>query len=267
MAIEFIKMHGLGNDFVFIDQGSLKTDLSNELITKICDRRIGLGCDQLILYRRLADKSYLMEIYNTDGSRAGMCGNASRCLALYAYEKYQEDALEIMAGSRLISAVVDSENVIAVNMGQALFARSWMPQINEFTSIISDYGLSAKEMVFVDVGNKHIVIFYDSLSGQEKNLLGQVFQKHVLLNEGVNVNFAKIDQGIIYLEVFERGVGFTLACGSGACATFAAARKLQFALNNAIIRFKIGDLHMSYSRQNIIMSGPAIKVATGHYYG
>jgi diaminopimelate epimerase len=267
MAIEYTKMHGLGNDFVFIDQDILCRNLSNDFVVKICDRRIGLGCDQLILYRKLADRSYLMEIYNTDGSKADMCGNASRCLALYAYKKYQEDQIEIMTGSRIISATVNSSNTIGVNMGQALFTRSWMPQINELANIAADYGLNLKEMIFVDVGNRHIVIFYQSLSQQEKVLLGQVFQRHILLSEGINVNFAKIDCGIIYLEVFERGVGFTLACGSGACATFAAAEKLQFALNSATIRFKIGDLHMSYSGQNIIMSGPAIKVASGYYYG
>jgi diaminopimelate epimerase len=105
------------------------------------------------------------------------------------------------------------------------------------------------------------------LNSQEKALLGQALQNHESFPDSVNVNFARIDQSGVHLKVFERGTGFTLACGSGACATFAAARRLKFIRENAIIKFEIGDLAMSYSNENIIMSGPAHKVATGYYYG
>lgn len=267
MTLEFTKMHGLGNDFVFIDQNSLTKAEDVNFITKIANRRIGIGCDQLIIYQKLSDNKYCVKIYNPDGSEAGMCGNAMRCIGLLSFEKTGEKLIEVKVKSRTIIVELKSANQIEVNMGSASFSNNWMPPINTISQVLSDYRLNLKEILLVDVGNPHIVIFYSNLNSQEKALLGEMLQKHDAFPDGVNVNFARVEGSNIYLKVFERGTGFTLACGSGACASFAAARKLKFIEENAIIKFEIGDLLMSYSDENMIMSGPAHKVATGYYYG
>jgi diaminopimelate epimerase len=266
--LRFIKMHGLGNDFVFIDTDDFKGDVSKNFITKISDRKIGIGCDQLIFYGKLSDDLYSMKIYNPDGSQAGMCGNATRCLGLIAFEKCGTKNLKIKVNNRIVSVNIESSDLIKVNMGKPDFEKSWMPKISQISEIIRDYQLNLKEIVCVDMGNPHIVIFYSSLGRMDKSLLGQRFQIHPAFPDGVNVNFARIDDDqVIHLTVFERGTSLTLACGSGACATFAAANKLKFIQSNATIKFEIGNLDMSYLDEDIIMSGPATKVATGFYYG
>jgi diaminopimelate epimerase len=265
MSIKFIKMHGLGNDFIFIDKNDLLNEIGLEFVIKISDRRAGIGCDQLIVYSRISPKLYSMEIYNNDGTSAGMCGNALRCLGLYAFQEYRENELEIIVKERKVTVEVFSEESIRINIGKAKFEELWMPKLGHLSNMVSDYQLNLKEIICVDMGNPHIVIFYDNLSLQEQLLIGQNLQNHSDFIDGVNVNFAKIEKKVISLKVFERGAGFTLACGSGACATFAAANKLKFVEENAIVRFKTGDLHMSYLNENIMMSGPARKIAIGYY--
>ena len=260
-------MHGLGNDFIFIDQDKLASPEDKDFITKITDRRIGVGCDQLIIYKKLSGTSYRVTIYNPDGSEAGICGNAMRCIGLYAFKKSGAKLIEVLLKNRTVGVEFKSENEINVNMGQAFFDKPWMPKINTIAEILSDYRLNLKEILLVDVGNPHIVIFYSNLNSQEKALLGQALQNHESFSDSVNVNFARLEHENVHLKVFERGTGFTLACGSGACATFAAARRLKFIRESAIVKFETGDLAMSYSNENIIMSGPARKVATGYYYG
>ena len=195
-----------------------------------------------------------------------MCGNAMRCLGLYAFEEHAEKIITATVNSRSIYIETISAKKIKVNMNKASFKEKWMPNIAEISEVISDYQLNLKDIVCVDMGNPHIVIFYNNLSHPDMELLGRVMQYKSLFPDGVNVNFAKIENNYINLRVYERGAGFTLACGSGACATFAAAVELKFVKENAIIRFEFGDLNMSYSGQDIIMCGPAHKVATGKYY-
>lgn len=263
MSIEFIKMHGLGNDFVFINKADLAHRPLN--IKKITDRKIGIGCDQLILYHRHNPGYYEIEIYNPDNSKAGMCGNAMRCIGLLAHEQYNETNIEVKVAERNILVQKNSSENIQVNMGKAEFNKSWMPRIADLSKIFADYPLNLKEIICVDMGNPHIVIFYRNLGTQEKSLLGQYLQNCQFFPDSVNVNFARIEGDKIHLRVFERGVGFTLACGSGACATFAAARHLKFVENQAQINFELGSLFMSYENENIILSGPANKIATGVY--
>lgn len=267
MSIEFLKMHGLGNDFIFINQSNLDKKPNNELITKIIDRKLGIGCDQLIIFKKIDSCHYTIEIYNPDGTKAGMCGNAMRCLGLHAFEETGQRLIYATVNERKIQIETISAKNIKVNMGKANFQAQWMPNIVKISEAIMDYQLNLKEIICVDIGNPHIVIFYETLSTPDKELLGRIMQYKNLFPDGVNVNFAKIQDEYIKLKVFERGAGFTLACGSGACATFAAAHKLKFITNNATIKFEFGNLKMSYLNEDIIMAGSAQKVATGRYYG
>ena len=267
MNIEFTKLHGLGNDFIFINRVMLQTNEVKDFITKIMNRRIGIGCDQLIIYQIIDDQTYSVKIYNPDGSEAGMCGNAMRCLGLYAFEKNEQKLIKVIVKNKTIIVEFKSANEIQVDMGIASFDKPWMQPLNAISQTLADYRLNLKEILLVDVGNPHIIIFYNNLNSEEKSLLGKTLQNHSAFPDGINVNFARVDHDAIYLKVFERGTGFTLACGSGACASFAAARKLKFIGESATIKFEIGDLSMYHSNEHIIMSGPAHKVATGYYYG
>lgn len=263
MNIEFVKMHGLGNDFVVIKmtEDLAKTNLS-EFAKTISNRRTGIGCDQVIIYSQSDVKSqYLMAIYNQDGSMAEACGNGTRCLV----HLIGEPEVKIKVLDRILDAKLLENGLVEVNMGSVSFDKPWMPEESSLWEIASIYKLEPKEMVCVDIGNPHLVIFNSVLSEEDKGLLGKMLEHNKLFPEGVNVNFAKIDGDVIELRVWERGDGFTLACGSGACATFAAAKKLGFARDKASVRFKLGILEMSSSGDEILMTGPAKLVARGVY--
>jgi diaminopimelate epimerase len=172
----------------------------------------------------------------------------------------------MIVGDRLVNISYDeAKDLATVNLGTIGFQEGWMPKEHDLWNVAKEYDLSPKEILCVDVGNPHLVIFAQ-LTPEEKNLIGHSLQGHQLFPEGVNVNFAHIMDGVIYLEVFERGAGMTLACGSGACATFAAAEKMGFASDSGIIRFKLGDLSMQKMKNDILMTGPASYVFAGEYY-
>lgn len=263
--INFIKMHGLGNDFIIINHQDLPINCNlQKLATQISDRQIGIGCDQFIIYNKKANY-YQMTIYNQDGSSAKACGNVSRCLMKLAYNNFNQKNITINVAGREFNCCALNEIDFSVNMGKVSFHESWMPIQEKFLPIAERYVIELKEMICADIGNPHLVIF-STLSAQDKGLIGKKLQGSELFPEGINVNFASIVDDTIYLEVWERGTGFTLACGSGACATFAAAVKLGFVSNNAEVCFKLGKLKMSKQHDDIIMSGPAVLVAKGEFY-
>lgn len=264
MLIEFVKMHGLGNDFVIVRRSAELADLDEKsLAIAISDRRIGIGCDQFIIYEKDDSKPgyYNMSIYNQDGSSAEACGNGTRCLV----KLIGQDTITIKVLDRILNASLLQDGNVTVNMGKVSFHEKWMPTDEIIWEIASQYKLEPKEMVCADIGNPHLVIFNSTLSDKDRMLLGQMLEHHEAFSNGVNVNFAKIGSNGIHLEVWERGDGFTLACGSGACATFAAAKRLGFASDESLVHFKLGSLSMKMNKESILMTGPARMVARGHY--
>lgn len=262
-TIKFAKMHGLGNDFVIIDQQEISSisDIAN-FATNIADRRLGIGCDQLIIYKKLATRHYQMYIYNQDGSYAKACGNGTRCLSALI----DEPNLVIQVEDRLLQCRKTNDNNIEVNMGQANFTPSWIPEKIALWGMLKQYHIEPKEVECVEIGNPHIIIFNQSLTQQDKAIIGKNFEYHKLFSGGVNVNFATIENNEIKLQVWERGDGFTLACGSGACATFAAALKHGYVNKLSSVKFEHGSLDMSITDDNdIIMSGPTKLVAVGEF--
>lgn len=260
--IEFVKMHGLGNDFVLISQSQLASDLDMSTFARdIANRRTGIGCDQLILYTKHDHDIYEMSIYNQDGSGAGACGNGTRCLA----KLINHDQITIKVRGRKLVASLCSNGNVAVNMGSVSFNTTWVPNESALWELATFYKLDPREVVCVDVGNPHLVIFKPDLTDADRALIGQALEYHPLFPEGVNVNFAKIEHGKIELKVWERGDGFTLACGSGACASYAAAHKLSFVENKGIVQFELGELNMSMQDNEITMTGSAVFVAQGIY--
>jgi diaminopimelate epimerase len=260
MQIEFVKMHGLGNDFVIVQKSTELASLDlNKLVKKISDRRLGLGSDQFILYEGSACE-YSMFIFNQDGSRAGACGNATRCLAKLANE------ITINVSGRKLRCIMNDDGDVSVNMGKASFSEAWMPKESKLWEIAALYKLEPREILCVEVGNPHLVILKADLSHEDQELIGKNLEHHTLFPDGVNVNFASVKNQEIRLKVWERGAGFTLACGTGACASFAAAKKLGFIDDEALVKFALGNLKMLMDGGDIVMTGKAELVARGSYY-
>lgn len=265
-------MHGLGNDFVIVERTSDFAQVNEqELAIAISNRRTGIGCDQIIIYEENTNfdttnfeisKIYNMSIYNRDGSSAEACGNGTRCLA----KLIGQENVQIKVLNRILQAKILSDGNVSVNMGEVSFNKTWMPNEEILWTLASHYKLEPKEIICVDIGNPHLIIFNSDLAGQDRSLLGSMLERHEAFPFGVNVNFAKIIGQDIDLQVWERGDGFTLACGSGACATFASAKKLGFVGDEANVSFELGKLNMKMeSNGSVLMNGPATIIACGSY--
>lgn len=263
-VIPFVKMHGLGNDFVIIKKRYIPRYLNiKDLVISISNRRTGIGCDQLILYAQKYNKIDMV-IYNQDGSKAKACGNASRCITRLMFNKYGLKNTYFDIEGRSVFGQYINETRVEVDMGTPSFDVDWMPNSADLVSLAEKYMIEPKEMICVDVANPHVVIF-SKLSKKEIDTIGNNFQKSDLFQDGVNVNFAVIQGCKIYLQVWERGASFTHACGSGAVATFAAANKLGLIHDTVEIVFKFGSLNLKKEKNIIKMSGPSTYVFSGDY--
>lgn len=261
MIIEFTKMHGLGNDFVLIESSQI-SDIKDmrHFAVAVSNRRTGVGCDQLIIYSKLQDNNCEMAIYNQDGSSTEACGNGTRCLVKLLGQK----DIVISVGQRKLNANLHDDGDVTVNMGKVDFDTEWMSSNSAIWEMAESYKIDPREIMCVSVGNPHIVIFKSDLTEIDKALIGKALEYHDLFPSGVNVNFAKIVNGNIKLVVWERGSGFTLACGSGACASHAAARKLGFIGDSCSVEFALGALEVSLKGDDAICKGPASLVAQGY---
>lgn len=262
--IPFVKMHGLGNDFVIIAEEMLPLALNMKVFAqRVSDRRLGIGCDQFITYKE-SNEFVKMSIFNHDGSKAKACGNASRCLSRLIFEKSKKRNITLDIDGRKVLCEYISEDQIKVDLGLSSFEESWMPQEASLWDLAIRHLIEPKEMICVDVANPHLVIF-SKLSDQDREIIGKNFQNIDLFKEGINISFAEVKDDKIYLKVWERGTGFTYACGSGAIATFAAANKLGFVSDKAEVLFELGNLKMQKTGENISMYGPASFVFEGEY--
>ncbi len=265
--IPFTKMHGLGNDFVVISEDNLPKNVDiKSFVELVANRQRAIGCDQFITYKYNGNHNVKMNIYNGNGSKALACGNASRCLSRLMFDLYKLQKTSLHVESRIVRCEYFNKNKIKVDMGPVNFKKDWMPKSNELWNLAERHLIDAKEMLCVDVANPHLVIF-SKLSDQDHKIIGENFQNTDLFKDGINVNFASIIDDKIYLKVWERGVGFTYACGSGAIATFAAANKLGFADGEAEIIFALGSLKMQKTDAgNINMYGPATYAFSGEFF-
>ncbi len=252
MDFDFIKMHGLGNDFVIVNNiGSRALDLSEKSIISICNRNTGVGCDQFIIVESAqdCDADCEMIIYNSDGSKAGACGNATRCVAKLLKTNI------IKVGDRRLKTTLHQNGEVSVSMGS--YTR---PQLMEVLGY-SGY--------FIDIGNPHFVCFTkDADIDTDIKVIGPKIEKHSIFLEGVNVSCASIvGSGSINLKVWERGMGETLACGSAACAAAIAAYHFKGLDACMDVHLKGGTLNISVTDRDVQMRGPACEVFTGRWEG
>lgn len=257
----FTKMQGLGNDYLYV-YGNVPNNIK-DISTALSDRHFGAGADGMIFIAPSAVADFSMRIFNADGSEAKMCGNGIRCVGKYVYDKGYTDKtrlkIETLSGIRNLKLNVLGGRVktVTVDMGQAEAG-------NAKTALVDGERVTYTP---VNVGNPHAVIFVNDIESAPVNALGQAFQNHKNFPDGVNVEFAQIiDENNIRMRVYERGSGVTMACGTGACATVAAAVKQGLVKANSPVSVTLdgGNLEITVSDQNTVtMTGPAKTVYEG----
>lgn len=261
MPIPFIKMHGLGNDFVILDGRVNRFTPVPDVIRAVADRHRGVGCDQFILIEKAHNQNadLFMAIYNSDGSRAGACGNATRCVARIEMAATGKPETVIETDAGLLRAVKERD-VIAVDMGPAHLDWKDIPMAFEVNTLAIDTGKTGLPLaVGVNMGNPHAVFFMNYVDGIDLAGIGPQIENHPLFPERTNVDFAEIiDRHTIRLRVWERGAGITQACGSGACATLVAAVRRGLTERSANVILDGGQLAITWLENgHVLMRGAA----------
>jgi diaminopimelate epimerase len=269
MKLPFIKMQGLGNDFVVINcLESNCPDLATSA-RKICDRRFGIGCDQLLIILPSERADFKMQIFNNDGGEVEMCGNGIRCVAKYLVHhgatSKNELAIETLAGIIRPKIIGD---LVEVNMGEPTLDAVAIPIEMEGKVIDKPLEVEGKEysITCVSMGNPHCVIFVEDVSQAPVLTLGPILEKHPLFPKRTNVEFVQVlSPAFLKMRVWERGAGETLACGTGACAALVAAVLTGHATREATLQLKGGNLQVRWSEMDnhVYMTGPGEEVYTG----
>ena len=260
--MRFTKMQGLGNDYVYINCFEEKVEAPVCLAKELSDRHFGIGADGLILICPSDQADCRMEMYNSDGTRGAMCGNGIRCVAKYAYEaglvKQADMMIETDSGLHRVSCRVEKGKVLQVEVDMGI------PAVGGQESFFWE-GI---EFLFtpVDMGNPHTVFFFDKAEFPEISAFGPAVEKSPRFPGGVNVETVRAeDARNLSLQVWERGTGVTLACGTGACAAFSAAKLLGLVGDTGFVKLPGGTLEIVWPGpgESLTMTGPAVEVFRG----
>jgi diaminopimelate epimerase len=272
-TIHFTKMHGLGNDFVVIDNIAQKLALSAAQIRFMADRHLGIGCDQLLLVEKpeaSSNADFKYRIFNADGSEVAQCGNGARCFARFVRDKGLSSKQDILVDtqSRQLWLKFDEDGGITVNMGVPHHAPAEIPLQADTESPAYSVMVNGVEYSFgaVSMGNPHAVIAVDDLNQAPVNEVGKVLESHALFPERANIGFMQIiNPQQIKLRVFERGAGETSACGSGACAAVVVGIEQKRLDRNVSVGLPGGNLTIQWQGrgQPVFMTGPAVSVFDG----
>lgn len=283
-TIHFTKMHGAGNDYIYVN--TLLYNIPDPSAASIVWSKphTGIGSDGLVLIGKPKDEEkadYSMRIFNADGSEAMMCGNASRCIAKYLYEKgiigKTKIRLETLSGVKVLSLHLKAGKVesVTVDMSEPAFDvkeqyTGHTPEELNSIKALADHILRTEEgefkSLFVSMGNPHYVIFVDDVENMDITTLGKILEREKAFPQRCNIEFAQlVGQGKLRTRVWERGSGITMACGTGACATAVAAAKLGVSGRHSIIAMDGGDLDITWNPNDnhVYMTGPAAFVFEG----
>ena len=272
MAIHFTKMHGLGNDFVVIDAVHQNVALNSSQLRQLADRHLGVGCDQILLVEPPAKQDVLFNyrIFNADGGEVEQCGNGARCFARFVREKNLTDAsvIPVQTNSGRIELQVEDNGEVTVNMGVPVLEPERIPfrasrRQPLYTLKLADRSI---EIAAVSIGNPHAVMRVDDVATAPVELLGPQIESHPDFPRRVNAGFMQVvDQNMIKLRVYERGVGETQACGTGACAAVVAGRLWQLLDEKVYVQLTGGTLTISWQGEGrpVMMTGPAQTVYEG----
>lgn len=277
MKIKFKKMHGAGNDFVVMTYSDELPKDYAALAKDMCHRRFGIGADGFMVAAPSESADIKMVFYNADGSVAEMCGNGVRCFSRYVFEENlvqgTEFVVETLAGPQFIKLTEDAGIVksVRVVMGKALLKAKDVPALTEqeiFEDEMVLVGESTIELTSMRVGVPHTMVFDPEFTSETVTTIGPGVEKHDVFPENTNVNFVHIvDRKNMRMATWERGAGATLACGTGACASFYAAYRKSLVDDKVTVKVPGGELQISKNdKDEIIMEGNAVLVAEGYYY-
>jgi len=269
----FWKMHGLGNDYVVMDNrdGKIVGVAATELARKLCKRRFSIGADGLLLVSNSSVADVKMRIFNADGSEAEMCGNGIRCLAKYCFENNITRAVdfrvETLAGVKRVWLTVESGQVksVKVDMGLPTLERGKIPMLGDGNCVNEDLLVNGEnyKVTCLSVGNPHCVVFVDNVDSFPVQTMGPKLENHPLFPKRTNVEFVQIlNNHEMKVRVWERGCGETLACGTGACASTVAGKLTRKISSKVVVHLLGGDLEVEYNNR-MFLSGPAEKVFEG----
>ena len=276
--MKFTKMHGLGNDYVYVNCFEENIDDPSTLSKKVSDRHFGIGSDGLILICPSEVADFRMRMFNSDGSQAEMCGNGIRCVGKYVYDYGLTDQTEIsvetLAGIKYLSLTVEEGKVIKVrvNMGQPILNPKQIPvRVDGDRAINVPIHVQGKEytMTCVSMGNPHAIIFADRIKDMNLEIIGPKFENHSIFPKRTNTEFVEVlSRKEVNMRVWERGAGETLACGTGTCATVVACILNDKTDNQVLVHLLGGDLFIEWDRETnqIYMTGPATTVFDGEWY-
>ena len=275
MKLNFTKMQGCGNDYVYISTFDQKVEDMSAVAKKLSDRHFGIGGDGVIFVCPSDVADGRMRMFNEDGSEGKMCGNGVRCVAKFLYDHQlackKSLSVETLSGIKTIELTMDGEEVVGatVNMGQAKTAPAAIPVLlpgDEIIDRLINIGGTDYRITCISMGNPHCVVFTDDVKNFPLSSVGPLFEHSELFPESVNTEFVRvIDETHLEMRVWERGSGETLACGTGACASVAAAVKNGYCKKDVPVTVSLlgGDLRIIYSDHYVMMEGPAKTVFEG----
>ena len=276
--LEFVKMHGLGNDYVYMDAINQIIKDRNELAKKVSDRHFGIGSDGLILICKSNIADFRMQMFNSDGTEAEMCGNGIRCVGKFVYDNgftnKKNLTIETLAGIKKLELITKKEKVeaVKVDMGEPILEPEKIPVISKEIPV-NDLNLNIidKNLKFtcVSMGNPHAITFIDeNVNEFDVEKYGRLVEINEVFPKKTNVEFINIiNKNKIKMRVWERGAGETLACGTGACASAVAAIINGYTNRNIIVELLGGTLEIEWNKNDnhIYMTGPAKIVFKGFY--
>ena len=273
--MKFTKMHGIGNDYVYVNCFEETVKDPNKTSRFVSDRHFGIGSDGLILIKPSDVADFEMDMYNSDGSQGAMCGNGIRCVAKYVYDYGLTDKTQISintkSGIKYLDLTVEDGKValVKVNMGAPDTIAKNIPIVSDKEQVIDEPILvDGKEyrMTDVSMGNPHAVVYIDDVKGLNIEKIGPKFENHKVFPDRVNTEFCKVlDDHTVEMRVWERGAGETLACGTGACAVAVASILNGYTKEEVTIKLLGGDLKIFWDRKEnlVYMTGPATVVFDG----
>lgn len=272
MMIQFTKMHGLGNDFVVINAIAQQLSLTVAQIRHITDRHFGVGCDQVLLVEAARSSSFdfTYRIFNADGGEVEQCGNGARCFARYVFDKglTRKSHIRVETSSGELELTLNSHDSVTVNMGVPEFEPAKIPFNSSQQKLLYNIILenNSYDIAVVSIGNPHAILQVTDIEQAPLQVVGATMESSHYFPQRVNVGFMQIvDRQHIRLRVFERGVGETLACGSGACAAVVCGIQQDLLDNEVEVHLGGGDLKITWrgNSQPVMMNGAAATVFEG----
>ena len=277
-VLKFTKMHGLGNDYVYVN--CLKEQIENipNTAIKVSDRHTGIGSDGLVLILPSETADFRMRMFNSDGSEAEMCGNAIRCVGKYVFDnnltQKSKISIETLAGTKNLDMTIENSQVslVRVDMGEPVLIPERIPVNSSKESFVAqpiECCGTTYCVTCVSMGNPHAVIYLDDIDSLKLDVIGPCIENHSLFPNRINTEFVKIhSRSVLQMRVWERGAGETLACGTGACAVLVSSVLNNLSDRKAVVKLLGGDLLIEWNEldNKVYMTGPAVKVFDGVFY-